>query len=252
VSDPSLRADCSRCAGLCCVIPAFAASADFAVDKPAGTPCRNLGADFRCGIHGELRERGFRGCTVYDCFGAGQHVVARAPEHAPAVFPVVRLLHELLWYLDDALTRPQAAELHGELRALRAETRSLADDSVAALTALDGEAHRGRVAIRLRNVSELVRAGAGAFSGAGRDLLGADLTRRDLRRADLRGALLIGARLNGTVLDRADVIGADLRAADVRGADLRGALYLTQFQVNAADGDVATRLPAGFDRPAHW
>ena len=37
-----LTADCSRCAGLCCVLPAFAASADFAVDKPAGTPCRHL------------------------------------------------------------------------------------------------------------------------------------------------------------------------------------------------------------------
>ena len=37
-----LRADCSRCVGLCCVAPAFARSADFAVDKPAGTPCTNL------------------------------------------------------------------------------------------------------------------------------------------------------------------------------------------------------------------
>ena len=34
-----LRADCARCAGLCCVAPAFAASADFAIDKPAGHAC---------------------------------------------------------------------------------------------------------------------------------------------------------------------------------------------------------------------
>ena len=33
------------------VAPAFARSADFAVDKPAGTACTNLQADFRCGIH---------------------------------------------------------------------------------------------------------------------------------------------------------------------------------------------------------
>jgi hypothetical protein len=32
-----LTADCSRCVGLCCVVPAFAASADFAIDQPAGT-----------------------------------------------------------------------------------------------------------------------------------------------------------------------------------------------------------------------
>ena len=69
-----LRADCSRCAGLCCVAPAFAASADFAIDKPAGVACPNLADDFRCGIHAQLRDRGFPGCTVFDCFGAGQHI----------------------------------------------------------------------------------------------------------------------------------------------------------------------------------
>ena len=31
-----LRADCARCAGLCCVVPAFTESADFAIDKPSG------------------------------------------------------------------------------------------------------------------------------------------------------------------------------------------------------------------------
>ena len=71
----ALRADCSRCFALCCVAPAFAASADFAIDKPAGHPCPNLQEeDFRCGIHDRLRERGFPGCTVFDCFGAGQQV----------------------------------------------------------------------------------------------------------------------------------------------------------------------------------
>ncbi len=70
----ALSADCANCFGLCCVGPAFAASADFAIDKAAGTPCPNLGGDFRCGIHDQLRPKGFAGCTVYDCFGAGQKV----------------------------------------------------------------------------------------------------------------------------------------------------------------------------------
>ena len=69
-----LVADCSRCFGLCCVALPFTASADFAVDKAAGKACGNLGEDFRCGIHTRLRDEGFTGCTVYDCFGAGQRV----------------------------------------------------------------------------------------------------------------------------------------------------------------------------------
>jgi len=37
-----LRADCDRCLGLCCIASAFAASADFGLDKPAGRPCPEL------------------------------------------------------------------------------------------------------------------------------------------------------------------------------------------------------------------
>src|SRR5690554_2645755 len=70
----SLQADCESCFGLCCVALPFAASADFAVNKDAGQPCNNLQSNFRCGVHTTLREIGFRGCTVYDCFGAGQKV----------------------------------------------------------------------------------------------------------------------------------------------------------------------------------
>ena len=52
-------ADCSRCLALCCVGPAFAASADFALDKPAHIPCPHLRADHACGIHADLPARGF-------------------------------------------------------------------------------------------------------------------------------------------------------------------------------------------------
>ncbi len=62
-----LRADCARCAGLCCVVLGFAASADFAEDKPPRTPCRHLRADFGCGIHDRLPERGFPGCVGRPC-----------------------------------------------------------------------------------------------------------------------------------------------------------------------------------------
>src|SRR5829696_6723746 len=144
-----LRADCSRCAGLCCVAPAFAASADFAIDKPAGVACPNLQSDFRCGIHAQLRERGFPGCTVFDCFGAGQRITQEtfggrswreAPELAAAQFavlPVMRQLHEVLWYLSEAAERPMAASLSEEVRSARERTERLAADSADQLTAPD-------------------------------------------------------------------------------------------------------------------
>src|SRR5829696_9664565 len=139
VADPRsrLRADCSRCAGLCCVAPAFARSADFAIDKPAGVACPNLQADFRCGIHAVLRDRGFPGCEVFDCFGAGQQLTQvtfagrswrETPEVAAAQFavlPVMRQLHEILWYLTEARSLPAAA-LHEEVRTAQVRTERLA------------------------------------------------------------------------------------------------------------------------------
>lgn len=263
-----MRADCARCAGLCCVVPAFAASADFAIAKPATTPCPNLAADSRCGVHSGLRELGFPGCTVYDCFGAGQQVVQHTfggrtwragPEVAEpmfAVFGVVRLLHELLWYLDESLGRPEAADLRPALAEVRAATERLAAAGPDDLLALDGQAHREHVNGLLRQVGERVRAAAPGrrrrLDGRGGDLVGADLSRRDLRGANLRGALLLGARMRGADLTGADVIGADLRAADVRGARMAGALFLTQMQLNAASGDAATVLPESLTRPPHW
>src|SRR5262244_4212574 len=123
----SLRADCARCAGLCCVAPAFSASADFAIDKAADQPCPNLRADFRCGIHDRLRPRGFGGCAAFDCLGAGQKVAqvtfggrdwrADPALAAPmfAAFAVMRQLHELLWYLNEALALSAAEPFRDEL-----------------------------------------------------------------------------------------------------------------------------------------
>lgn len=256
-----LRADCARCFALCCVAPAFARSADFAVDKPAGRPCGNLLADFRCGIHADLRDRGFPGCTVYDCFGAGQRVAREVchgrdwrahPELAGrmfAAFGVMRDLHELLWYLADALRRPATRPIRNQLHAARHETERLTRQDP---ETLDVGAHRANVDRWLRRASELVRAGTGSRRLRGADLMGRDLRDARLHGADLRGAYLIGADLRGVDLRRADVIGADLRGANLGGAELTTSLYLTQFQVNAARGDAATALPDTLTRPPHW
>jgi uncharacterized protein YjbI with pentapeptide repeats len=231
---------------LCCVAPALARSADFAIDKPAGRPCPNLRADFRCGIHGALRESGFPGCTAYDCFGAGQRVAQdtfggrdwRAdPAIAPRMFPVfgvMRQLHELLWYLTAALDLPAAGPVHPALRDARDRTDRLADGTPEALLALDVAGHRGEVNALLVRASELARAGCAGPDHRGADLTGADLRRADLRGANLRGAYLIGADLRGADLRLADLTGADLRGADLRGTDLRETLFVTRAQLDAA------------------
>ncbi len=261
-----LRADCTRCAALCCVAPAFTASADFAIDKGAGRPCPHLGQDFRCGIHEELRERGFPGCVVYDCFGAGQKVTQvvgdgadwrRSPDRAPlmfATFHVMRQLHELLWLLTEALTLSAAGPLRGEVQAAVAHVESLSLADPEDLARTDVVAVRATANALLVRTSELARGVVGrrTLDRRGADLIGADLRGADLRRANLRGARLIGADLRGAALDRADLTGADLRAADLSGADLSGVFFLTQAQVEAARGDAATVLPPALVRPAHW
>ncbi|MCX4854835.1 pentapeptide repeat-containing protein [Streptomyces canus] len=264
-----LSGDCARCFGLCCVALPFTASADFARDKPAGTPCPNLRDDHRCGIHAQLRVEGYTGCTVYDCFGAGQKVSQvtfggrdwRTGPREDArrmfdVFPVVRQLHELLWYLTEALTLPAARPVHADLRRMLERTDALTRGTAEELAALDVAAHRQEVNVLLLRTSELVRAGFGAAhrkkNRRGADLMGARLKGADLRGASLRGAYLIAADLTGADLRGADLIGADLRDADLTDADLTGAFFLTQPQLSAARGSAGTRVPDSVTRPGHW
>jgi uncharacterized protein YjbI with pentapeptide repeats len=271
--NPSLRADCANCAALCCVAPGFSASADFAIDKAPGQPCPHLDAGFRCSIHGQLRARGFPGCSSYDCFGAGQHVTQRtfggtdwrrAPGLAASMFAsfrVMRQLHELLWYVTEALALVSAGPLrgeaagpvHGELAGASREIHRLSEGDPSELARADVGALREHVTPLLRRVSDLVRGDVSPERNlSGSDLIGRDLRGRDLRGASLRGAYLVGTDLGGADLRGADLTGADLRGADLRGADLTGALFLTQAQLDAARGDGATRLPPPLRRPVHW
>jgi hypothetical protein len=123
--DPMLRADCARCAALCCVFLAFDRSELFAIDKAPGEPCPHLTSDCRCHIHAKLTRCGFGGCARYDCLGAGQHVTqhlfgGRSWRENPELtrpmleaFRAMRGVHELLHLLDMAgrlpLTTAQAA-----------------------------------------------------------------------------------------------------------------------------------------------
>jgi uncharacterized protein YjbI with pentapeptide repeats len=267
-TDPreSLRADCSRCAGLCCVAPAFVASSDFAIDKPAGRPCPKLRPDFSCSIHDDLRGQGFPGCAVFDCFGAGQQVIQvtfggrdwrQTPEIAEsifAVFPVMRQLKELLWYLAEALTLLSAGPLRDECERVREDTEGLVGAHPDELVRLDAAAHRQQVSPLLERVSQVVRAELRdrVPDRRGADLIGAKLQGEDLHGASLRGTYLLGADLRGADLRKTDLLGADLRGADLRAARLEESLFLTQPQLDAASGDASTTLPPSLARPRHW
>ncbi|MFF4425129.1 pentapeptide repeat-containing protein [Streptomyces sp. NPDC001549] len=263
---PVLQADCANCFALCCVALPFAKSNDFAMNKPAGTPCKNLRQDFRCGIHTRLRDKGFQGCTVFDCFGAGQQVSqvtfgGRDWRTHPGtsrqmfeVFPVLRQLHELLFYVSQALALPAAAPVHADLRRALAETGEWTRADAQALADLDVGPLRQQINTLLLKTSELVRAKVPGRkkNHRGADLMGARLSGADLRGANLRGAYLIAADLTRADLRTADLIGADLRDTNLRGADLRDAIFLTQPQLNAAQGDPTTHIPPTLTRPTHW
>lgn len=256
----SLRADCSNCFALCCTAFGFSRSADFPIDKPAGSPCHNLAADFSCTIHETLRPRGFRGCTVFDCFGAGQNVSQNLfngtswraePDRKSAMFAAfaaARQLHEMLWYLAEARTRtfdPDAALRAQELSTM---IELVVGGDVTGLLAVDVQEVRARVREVLIDVSEEVRAGYGAVDDdcagndrdAGSDHRAGNDHRAgshdaairhdtalhpdaDLMGKDLRSLRLCGADLRGAYLIAADLRGCDLSGADLLGADLRDA-----------------------------
>ena len=130
-----LRADCARCVGLCCVVPAFYSVQGFAFDKPAHTPCRHLTQGNRCAIHSRLASRGFPGCVAFDCYGAGQRVTQaflrgtdwrssqRSAAETSGVYSTTLALHKLMALLFLAaadLDPPDAAALHARRAVLDA------------------------------------------------------------------------------------------------------------------------------------
>jgi uncharacterized protein YjbI with pentapeptide repeats len=270
----NLKIDCKKCFGFCCVALYFSASEGFPTDKDAGKPCINLQSDFNCAVHKNLRQKGLKGCTAYDCFGAGQKVAQvtydghdwrENPETAKQmfdVFLVMRQLHEMLWYLVEALRIQYDSIIQEEISQMISETVRLTDLDTDSLIKLDLVAHRNNVNDLLSKTSEFVRTKARRGKKttlkrkktiAGRlNFIGSDLRKINLTGEDLRGSFLIAADLRGVDLSGADLIGADLRDADIRGANLTNSIFITQAQINVAKGDSNTRLPMSIVRPAYW
>ncbi|QVK18193.1 pentapeptide repeat-containing protein [Mycoplasmatota bacterium] len=269
-----LRVDCKKCFGLFCVALYFSASEGFPTNKEAGKPCINLQSDFTCSVHKNLRNKGLRGCSAYDCFGAGQkvsqvtfggHDWRQAPKSSKQMFEaflIMRQLHEMIWYLTQATLLQTDQGIKDEIYSLLNDTEELTHLDTDSLLALDIVAHRTKVNRLLKNTSELVRSNVRNGKNTPSknrsdnphqlDYFGVDLRKTNLRGADLRGACLIAANLRGVDLTGADLIGADLRDADISGADLTKCIFLTQAQLNTAKGDSHTKLPVMLIRPTYW
>ena len=255
MSTSSLHSDCSRCFALCCVLLPYSADAGFGADKSGGTPCGNLANDDRCSIHSDLGETGWRGCTIFECFGAGQQVSQvtyegrswRDPEvnrgEMAAVFSALRVIHEMLFHLEDALERRPG---HRRATASQQRLQHVSGGSPDDILGVDLDDLIEDVGDVLRQISADVRGGEGT---ARQDLIGRDLRRTSLAGADLRGALLIAADLRGVDFGHADLLGADLRDAKLDGANLSRTLFLTQPQLNAAHGDADTQVPLRLRHP---
>lgn len=260
-----LKADCKECCGLCCIALYFSKSEGFPTDKDSGKPCINLNKDFTCKIHESLRSKGLKGCTAYDCFGAGQKVVQHTfngkdwrnngeySEKMFEAFLIVRQLHEMLWYLTWAFELIDNGNMKNDICRLIDETEKLTLMNLKNLLKINLDAHRDKVNTFLKCTSETVRNRAENKNKYSRkECFGRDLRKTNLRGADLRGALLIAANLKNADLSFADLIGADLRDADISGADLEKSINITQSQINAAKGDAKTKLPKRLITPNHW
>jgi len=152
-----LNPDCGSCAALCCTATSFDASEDFAFSKAAGEPCTYLQPDCRCAIHDDLAVRGFTGCTVYDCYGAGPRATrAYSGPQRQEAFLALRVVHELLWLLTEAakLCPSSSAELVAQVAREVAALDGLARDPT--LLETDVRPRRNATRALLRRVGEAV------------------------------------------------------------------------------------------------
>lgn len=169
------RADCSRCAALCCIAYPADDTPGFAASKAAGEPCPHLGDCGACRIYTRREQQGFTGCIRYDCFGAGQHVVqtlfgGRDWRDDPALlepmvtaFLAMRPVSDLLLLAERALASAPP-DIAGPLGAVRTELEEIA----AAPQGLDSGVRLSRAGAALRDIYARLDAAVPGFRAASR------------------------------------------------------------------------------------
>lgn len=115
-----------------------------------------------------LEEKGYKGCTVFECFGAGQKISQvtfngidwrKDAKHARKMydaFPIMHQLHEILWYLNEAILLTATQPIHKELSKAIEETDRLSNLNADELMKVNIPLHRAEVNVLLLETSELV------------------------------------------------------------------------------------------------
>ncbi|MFA9378792.1 MAG: pentapeptide repeat-containing protein [Lachnotalea sp.] len=257
-----LKIDCENCSGLCCVALFCMKSDGFPANKESGVPCQYLMNDFRCNIHSNLASKNMRGCLAYDCFGAGQKVTqgcypnidwqlnTNKAEEIFQVFLVVFQLHQMEWYLIEALSMASDETLKLDIESLISENEQMTKQSPNEILHLNIEKYRLNVNQKLKKISDLIV--TDAFFKKNSDFFGKNFKCANLDRQDFSMAILIAANLEGCSLNGTSFLGADLRDTNVKNTDLSSSIFLTQMQINAAKGNENTNLPNNLSRPASW
>lgn len=160
----SLAIDCSSCVGLCCVSLYCGKVDGFPENKAAGVPCKYLKKDFRCRIHDSLQDRGLKGCLSYDCFGAGQKATEMFRNRGdwkenPGIstemfraFHGIFQLHQMKWFLLEALSLTDSQEMEEEIRTLIDWNDSMTNLAPKEDAAREIESYRARVNPLLKEV----------------------------------------------------------------------------------------------------
>lgn len=261
--EAALRIDCEKCSGLCCVALYCMKTDGFPDNKQAGVPCKHLMADFCCDIHAQLANKKMRGCLAYDCFGAGQKVTQSSyanenwqtnPEKANEIFRVFMIvfqLHQMAWYLLEASSLITDQRIIADVDALIAQNNQMTALAPAAILQIDITNYQTGVNQVLKEVSHQL-AGDYLDKMERKDYFGKNFKRANLNGRDFSMALMIAANLEGCSLKGTNFLGADLRDANIKNTDLRGSIFLTQMQINAAQGNSKTKLPSKLRRPSNW
>ena len=255
-----LKINCGMCVGLCCVALYCAKTDGFPADKEGGRPCRHLMGDFRCDMHERLAEKNMKGCLSYDCFGAGQKVTRiygadknwrLNPEKAGEIFQVFLImfqLHQIQWYLLEALSLNIGEQLKGEIEALINENENMTGKSPEDILKLD----IGEYQLHVNQVLKQVNCKVATKTIGGKNFPGKNFRKARLDNMDFSMALMIADDLEGCSLNGTSFLGADIRDDNIRNTDLSHSIFLTQMQINSAKGNIHTRLPENLTMPATW
>ena len=261
------RIHCEACSGLCCVALYFSKYDGFPADKAAGTPCRNLGRDFKCIIHKELGKKKMKGCLAYDCCGAGQLVTAlygernwsSDPQDAQEIYDVfvkTFYLQQMLWYLTEVMTLLPARPLWKQAESCITQLSGILQTNPKEILNFGMEEFGPRANALLKNAGELVQTeachGKPGKAAKKKEYIGYQFKKAPLHGQDFSSTLMIAADLEGCSLTGSNFLGADLRDTNLKNADLRESIFLTQGQLNSAKGNKNTRIPHHLSLPAAW